>query len=141
MQEAEKLFNDFLKSKDLKYTPQRQTILDEAYRAKNHFTADELLDYSKKKDESISKATVYRTLSLLTEGKLLEEHDFGEGKKCFEKTLGSSHHDHLICMKCQKILEFENIEIEKLHEQEAAKQNFKIVHHTHKIFGYCADCQ
>ena len=84
---------------------------------------------------------MYRTLSLLTEGKLLEEHDFGEGRKSYERTLGHAHHDHLICMNCQKILEFENDSIEELQEKEAAKQNFKIIHHTHKIFGYCENCR
>ena len=140
IQEAEKTFIEFLDSRDLKYTSQRQTILVEAFKAKSHFTADELLGLAKKKDNSISKATLYRTLSLLTESKLLEEHDFGGGRKAYERLLGHAHHDHLICVQCKKILEFENNEIEKIQEQEAQKRRFKILFHSHKIFGLCRNC-
>ena len=140
IQKAEKTFIEFLDSRDLKYTSQRQTILVEAFKSKSHFTADELLGLAKKKDNSISKATLYRTLSLLTESKILEEHDFGGGRKSYERLLGHAHHDHLICVQCKKILEFENNEIEKIQEQEAQKRRFKILFHSHKIFGLCRNC-
>ncbi len=138
--DAERQFIDFLAQRKLKYTSQRRTILVEAFRAKGHFTADALLDLAKKKDRSIGKATLYRTLSLLKESRILEEQDFGGGRKSYEPLLGHPHHDHLICVQCHKILEFENDEIERIQEEEARKLGFKTVFHSHKLFGFCRDC-
>jgi len=138
--DVETQFIDFLSGKDLKYTSQRKTILDQAFKAKGHFTADELLDSAKRQDKTISKATLYRTLSLLVESQLLEEQDFGSGKKSYERLTGRHHHDHLICVKCHKILEFENEEIERQQEGEAERRGFRVVFHSHKLFGFCKEC-
>lgn len=138
--EAEKLFSDFLEKKDLKLTSQRRTILHEAIAARGHFPAEKLLKLCKKKDPTISKATVYRTLTLLKDSKILEEQDFGEDKKYYELALGHKHHDHFICIKCGKIIEFENEAIEKLQSLEAKKSSFKVVYHSLKLFGYCKNC-
>jgi Fur family ferric uptake transcriptional regulator len=141
VREAEKTFNDYLESKDLKYTSQRKTILHEALKVKGHFSAEELLDTTKKQDKSISKATLYRTLTLLTESKILEEHDFGSGHKSYESMLGHHHHDHMICVKCRRIIEFENTDIERIQDEEAKKNKFKVIFHSHKLFGLCKACQ
>ena len=141
MNEAEKIFSEFLEKKDLKLTSQRRTILHEAVTASGHFSAEKLLTISKKADTSISKATVYRTLALLKEGGILEEQDFGDGKKLYERAQGRTHHDHLICIRCGEIIEFENQKIEDLQNTEAAKHRFKIVYHSLKLFGFCRKCQ
>ena len=138
---AEKKFEEFLASHDLKYTSQRRSILLEAFGAKRHFGAEELLVLVKKRDRTISKATLYRTLALLTEAKILEEHDFGDGHMSYEPIIGKHHHDHLVCVKCKTILEFENDQIEKIQEEEARKQDFRIVSHSHKLFGFCKKCR
>ena len=140
MREAEQLFSDFLEKKDLKLTSQRRTILHKAMQAHGHFSADELLKFSKKADSTISKATVYRTLVLLKESKILEEQDFGDGKKLYERAQGRKHHDHFVCIKCGKIIEFENEPIERLQDSEAKKQHFRIVYHSLKLFGFCRNC-
>ena len=140
IQVAEKLFTEFLENKDLKLTSQRRTILRQAVGTEGHFSAEKLLDLSKKADDTISKATVYRTLALLKESKILEEQDFGDGRKVYERSQGRKHHDHLICVKCGRIIEFENEHIEKLQDSEAKKQQFKIVYHSLKLFGFCKSC-
>ncbi|MBI4353013.1 MAG: transcriptional repressor [Candidatus Omnitrophica bacterium] len=140
LKEAEKSFSGFLETQSLKLTSQRRTILGQAIEARGHFSADRLLDLSKKKDPTISKATVYRTLALLKESKILEEQDFGDGRKVYERALGHRHHDHFICIRCGKIIEFENDEIEKLQDTEAAKCRFKVVYHSLKLFGFCQSC-
>ena len=94
--EAELKFTQFLEKKDLKLTSQRRTILGVASDVKGHFSAEGLLELSKKKDPTISKATVYRTLDLLKESEILEEQDFGDGKKSYEIALGRKHHDHFV---------------------------------------------
>ena len=137
---AEHKFAEFLEKKDLKLTSQRRTILSVATDAKGHFSAEGLLELSKKKDPTISKATVYRTLDLLKESKILEEQDFGDGKKSYEIALGRKHHDHFVCVKCGRIIEFENEPIEHLQDSEAKKHQFKIVYHSLKLFGFCKNC-
>ncbi len=138
---AERIFEEFLKKKNLKLTSQRRTILRQALKAGGHFSAEELLKLSKKKDGSISKATVYRTLTLLKTGRILDEQDFGGGKMLYESAVGHRHHDHFVCIRCGKILEFENAHIEKLQDSEAKKLAFKVVYHSHKLFGFCKRCQ
>lgn len=140
LKEAEATFTEFLEKKSLKLTSQRRTILRQAVEAPGHFSAEKLLDLSKKKDSTISKATVYRTLALLKEGGILEEQDFGDGKKVYERAQGRKHHDHLVCIKCGKIIEFENDAIETLQDAEAGRHNFRIVYHSLKLFGFCKNC-
>ncbi len=139
--EAEKAFTEFLEKKDLKLTSQRRTILRQAMEAPGHFSAEKLLELSKKADPTTSKATVYRTLALLKDSGILEEQDFGEGKKLYERAQGRAHHDHLICIRCGAIIEFENQKIEDLQNSEAARHRFKIVYHSLKLFGFCLACQ
>ena len=139
LKEAEKTFSDFLEHKDLKLTSQRRTILHQAMRD-GHFSAEKLLEFSKKEDPTVSKATVYRTLALLKQAKILEEQDFGEGMKLYERAQGRKHHDHFICIKCGKIIEFENDTIERLQDAEGRKHRFKIVYHSLKLFGFCQNC-
>ncbi len=140
IKEAEKSFSDFLEKKDLKLTSQRRAILHQAIHANGHFSAEKLLAFSKKADRTISKATVYRTLALLKESKVLEEQDFGDGKKLYERAQGRKHHDHFICVRCGKIIEFENDHIEKLQDAEARRHHFKVVYHSLKLFGFCKNC-
>jgi Fur family transcriptional regulator, ferric uptake regulator len=139
IKEAEKTFTEFLEKKDLKLTSQRRTILRQAM-TDGHFSAEELLELCHKADPTISKATVYRTLALLKESKVLEEQDFGEGKRLYERAQGRKHHDHFVCIRCSKIIEFENDPIERLQDQEAKKHSFAIVYHSLKIFGFCRTC-
>jgi len=136
------VFHEFLKSRDLKSTAQRDLIVKEIFsKPHHHFSAEELLEKARKKDSTISRATVYRTLSLLLESKLLDELDIGKGHKYYEPMFGVSHHDHLICLKCEKIVEFESPEIEALQDKIVKKNGFEQVSHSHKIFGYCPTCQ
>lgn len=139
LKEAEKTFSEFLEDKDLKLTSQRRTILHQAMR-EGHYSAEKLLEFSKKEDPTVSKATVYRTLTLLKESNIVEEQDFGDGKKLYERAQGRKHHDHFVCIKCGKIIEFENEAIETLQNAEAKKHQFKIVYHSLKLFGFCRNC-
>ena len=127
---------------DLRLTRPRQIIVDKILSAKTgrHFSADELWEELRKKDRRVSKATVYRTLNLLVEKKVVEEHDFGRGQKYYERMVERPHHDHLICIHCGRIIEFENSEIERLQEKVARGEDFTIAYHSHKLFGACSHC-
>jgi len=134
-------FREFLREQGLKLTSQREDLLHRVRRIRKHFSAEELFDLLKDDRSRISKATVYRTLALLVEAGLVEEHDFDRGHKLYEWAHREPHHDHLICVTCNRIIEFHNEEIERLQEAVAAYYDFQMVSHTHQIFGHCRRCQ
>ncbi len=131
-----------LLKKDFKLTLPRQKIVEKILSAKagEHFSADQLWERFHRQGKAISKATVYRTLNLLVEEKVVEEHDFGKGQKYYERMVERPHHDHLICIRCGRIIEFENPQIERLQEAVAKRENFVISYHSHKMFGACSRC-
>lgn len=133
-------FLEFLKKKDLKFTSQREIIVNAACARHRHFTAEQLFDEVRKKDSAISRATVYRTLSLLVEADLLEANDFERGQTYYERKMGYRHHDHLICLDCGKIIEFSNQEIEDLQDRVTKQHGFAPLYHRHQIFGQCQRC-
>ncbi len=131
------IFSDFLKKKDLKITTQRMLVAETIFSIHHHFTADSLLDMLKDHRDEISKATIYRILSIMVEAKLLAEHDFGRDFKFYEHTIGHEHHDHIICIDCGRIVEFVVPEIEVHQERIAEENGFKIQAHRLNIFGEC----
>lgn len=135
-------FQERFHKKNLKLTHPRQAITQKilSTRAGEHFSADELWEWFRRKRERISKATIYRTLHLLIQEKVVEEHDFGKGQKYYERLAERPHHDHLICIHCGRILEFENSNIERLQEEVARREGFTISYHSHKLFGTCSGC-
>lgn len=128
---------------DLKLTKPREKIVEDILATKTgeHFTADQLWHRLRKRHKRVSKATVYRTLNLLAGKKMVEEHDFGKGEKFYERMVERPHHDHLICVQCGRIIEFENPQIERLQEKVAKQEGFQIAYHSHKLFGACARCR
>ena len=135
-------FQERFHEKNLKLTHPRQAITQKilSTRVGEHFSADELWEWLRRNGERISKATVYRTLHLLVEEKAVEEHDFGKGQKYYERMVERPHHDHLICIHCGRILEFENSNIERLQGEVARREGFTISYHSHKLFGACSSC-
>lgn len=134
------VLKDYLQKKDLKLTYQRREILDKFLRREEHITAEELYHDLKKKNPKIGFSTVYRALKLLREAGLVKEVDFDERKARFEHKYAHSHHDHLICIKCGKAIEFLNNEIEKLQEKITKKYKFRVKTHKMEIYGHCKNC-
>lgn len=142
MKSQKQLFNSFnlyLSEKGLKQTKQRQTIASVFFNTGKHIKIEELLGEVHKVEPQIGYVTVYRTLMLLKECGLAHQRHFGEGQSLFEKT--GEHHDHMICIKCGGITEFEDDQIEILQEKIARRINFKIVSHRHEVYGCCSRCQ
>jgi len=131
-----------VKQKGLKYTEQREIVLSILLHAKEHLTAEEVYNEIKKehKDSNIGIATVYRALSFLEEVDLIASIAFGTDGKKYESN-SKSHHDHLICTTCGKIIEFIDDEIEKRQEKIAKKNKFKITSHSMQLYGSCETCQ
>ena len=135
-------FTELLKRNNLKYTKQREIILECLYNNDEHLTPELLHDIIQEKfpDIKVGIATVYRTLSLLEDSKLVTSISFGAAGKKYELD-NKHHHDHMICTQCGSIIEFLNEDIERLQEEVAKKFNFKITTHTMQIYGTCQTCQ
>lgn len=128
----------FIRKKGLRRTPQRDAILDAAFASDEHFTAEELWDRVRKTNHRTSRATVYRTLSLLTEAGLLREIELGEDMKTYDPNfLNKPAHNHLVCIDCGKVLEFEDEKIEHAHHEAATKLGFRPVRETLRIEACC----
>jgi Fur family ferric uptake transcriptional regulator len=141
MQPEERIFRNFLTSRDLKFTPERYIILKEVFQRHDHFEAEDLLSSIKKKGGRASRATIYRTLELLVQCGLLEVVDLGGNSHHYEHVLGHQHHDHLVCEKCGRIIEFTHRQLEKLKEKVCHEMDFDGRFHTLKIFGICGRCR
>lgn len=137
---VEREFEAFIRKKGLKLTSQRRRILKRVFATHRHFTAEEAHDWFRKGRDDVSRATVYRTLSLLVEGGLLDQLDLGGDKKRYEHLLGRAHHDHLLCIKCGTVVEFQEPRIETLQDEVAATHGFSITSHSLRLFGMCRKC-
>jgi Fur family ferric uptake transcriptional regulator len=125
----------------LRWTPQRQVIIDRLFRVGGHFTAEALMADVRSADASIGSATIYRTLRLLVEEGLLDEHRFNDGEGTrFELSEDRAHHDHVICVECGLIREFEEPLIEQLQERIAREHGFTLESHAHQLYGRCEKC-
>ena len=98
------IFEDYLKQHALHLTGPRETVLRTVFGTHEHFTADDLIAHLLRAGTPVSKATVYRTLALLSECNLLIEHDFGQGKLFYEHASELQHHGHLFCSDCGRSL-------------------------------------
>ena len=116
-------------------TAPRLEILRIAWNSPEHFTADEMHQWVLEEDASASRATVYRTLALLAEGDFLSTMNDGRGTVLYERYLDDEgHHDHMICIKTGKIIEFTCQEIEDLQDEIAKEKGYEIVKHIHQLF-------
>jgi Fur family ferric uptake transcriptional regulator len=135
---AKEKFILFLQGKNLRITSQRQAIIDTVFTTEEHFTADQLLEWSQQKDRSVSRATVYRTLPLLTESGLVREMDFGKDYKFYDPNYAEHpNHSHIVCQDCEKIVEFESDKIVKLEDEISAKLGFSVKSQRLQITGSC----
>lgn len=132
-------FEAFLKQKNLKLTRQRQVIARAFFESdKEHQTLSQLLVAAQIEHASIGYATIYRTMKLMTECGVAVEHKFVDGGEAlFEPNIEGDHHDHIICLTCGQIVEFEDEAIEARQEVIAATHGFAVKRHRHEIYGEC----
>jgi len=137
---AKERFLEFLARKNLRITAQREIIIDTAFSTAEHFTAEQLLEWSRRKDKSVSRATVYRTLPLLTESGLVREMDFGKDYKFYDPNYAEHpHHNHIICQDCDKIVEFDSKKIEQLENEISQRLGFALKAHRLQITATCEE--
>ncbi|UCF48955.1 MAG: transcriptional repressor [Myxococcales bacterium] len=133
--------NDYMTKHGLRSTEQRRIVTEMFFTSTGHLSIEDLLDKVRVEEPRIGYATVYRTLKLLKECGLAFERHFGDGVSRYEVAWEDEHHDHLICIECEKIIEFEDDAIETLQHKVAARQGFELVRHKLELYGVCSDCQ
>jgi Fur family transcriptional regulator, ferric uptake regulator len=140
-EERQAMLDRYMAERGLKSTKQRTLITEIFFQAGGHQSVEELWARVRKADARVSVATVYRTMKLLSESGLAHARNFGDGQTRYEAAVGREHHDHLICTRCGKIIEFENDRIETLQDLVARRHGFKVTSHKMELYGLCRDCQ
>lgn len=127
-----------LKQKGLKITTPRLAVLEIFQKSKErHLSAEDVYKEALSKDGDLGLATVYRVLTQLSEVGLLAATNFETGKTTFELNEGG-HHDHLVCLSCGSVIEFNDEAIESRQELIAKKHGFRLINHSMALYGVCS---
>ena len=129
----------YLEERGLKHTRQRDAILEVFLSTSGHTTSEEIYQRVKAEYPKIGHTTVYRTMKILVEAGLAQERHFDESGVRYE--VEHEHHDHLVCIRCGKIIEFDCQLIEKTQEEVADRYRFRVLRHRHELYGHCEQCQ
>lgn len=134
------ILDAFIRSKGLRRTPQRKKILSVFLSTEKHVSTQELHRLVRKKFRNIGYTTVYRTIRILLQSGLCREIDIGDGTSRYEHHYNHRHHDHLICIKCNRLIEVMDPRIERMQEKMAKERGFRPTAHRLEIFGLCREC-
>ncbi len=127
-----------LSTTGLRRTKQREVIVEAAFATDDHFNAEELLEKARKLDRTVSRATVYRTLQLLVDCKLLREVDLGRDQTFYDPNfLDKPEHNHLICLDCDRVVEFEDEHSAMLHDCITRRLGFQPQMKAMRIEAHC----
>ena len=133
-------FQEHLGRRGLKLTRQREEILRCLMAAERHLGIEELYDTLRKQDPSIGRATIFRTIKLLQECGIVAEVGSASGRAKFELKADRPHHDHMICVECGRIIEFQSPMMERFQDGAIRRHGFVALWHRHEIFGRCITC-
>ena len=137
-----RLFRRYLKEQRLPVTPQREAVARAVFSTPGHLSVEEIETALRTGGNRIGKATIYRTLDLLVRSRLAVEHDFGEGFRRYESRLSQDPaHEHLICLECGMVIEFQSWEVQEVKGRVTAAHGFRPTRHKLEIYGLCRDCQ
>jgi len=135
-------FEQALRERGLKSTSQRDDIARVFFSTEGHLSIEELYTAVKRVNPRVGYATVYRTLKLLTECGLAAERRFHDGQARYEPAEAEAQqHDHIICERCGKIVEFASQELERLQERIGRFLGFVVGRHRMELYGICKECR
>ena len=129
---------EFIQASGLRRTMQRDAIIEAAFSHTDHYTAEDLLTRARVLEPSVSRATVYRTLPLLVESGLLKELDLGKDQMFYDPNyIDHPRHSHLICVDCNRIVEFEDRNIDTLENCITKRLGFSAAKKLTRIDASC----
>lgn len=136
---ANEQFEQFVRQHHGRLTPQRQFIVREFLSLGGHYDIQELHGLFRKKGMEINPSTIFRTLKLLVQAGFAMERHFANGNTKYDVNV--AHHDHLICLNCGKIVEFDSPRLERVQADVVRKLGFDMSYHRHEIYGRCSQCR
>lgn len=140
LEELRGAFRKYLKDHGIKHTTARQKILDVVLELEHHFEAEQVLYRLRERNLTVSKATVYRTLPLLVDCGILKQVRFDVKQAHYEHAFGEEPHDHMVCRRCGRIIEFAAKEVVKLGLQIGRQHHFHVIAHRFQLSGLCWEC-
>jgi len=139
MSDREDYLRDVFRAAGRRLTSQRRLILEVLHESSMHLDADGLYDLVKFHDPDISLATVYRTLAVLKEMGLVEEHRLGEGHGHYELVHDSPHY-HFTCLRCGRVTEFDTPLVAQIRRELSEREGVHVTHAHLHFSGFCARC-
>ena len=135
-------YRDCLATKKQRLTRERSIIVEEVFAQHEHFDAEQLIRRLVQRNDGrrVSRSTIYRCLSLLEEAGLLRKVARQEDREVYEHDFGYPHHDHLICKRCNTLIEFDNDDVTRILESVAAQHGFRLEAHRLEASGLCRAC-
>ena len=133
-------FRKYLRDRRIKFTTQREQILETVLNMREHFEAEQVLYLLREHGLKVGKATVYRTLPLLVDCGILKQVRFDVKQAHYEHAFGEDPHDHMVCRRCGRIIEFNADEVIALRARIAERHHFHVTGHRFQLSGLCWDC-
>lgn len=133
-------FRRWLRDQRLPVTRPRDMIAELVIGSEGHESAGTIAAQLKARGERVGTATIYRTLDLLVQSGIVRANEFGEGFRRFERSAGKEHHEHIVCTRCGRVVEFANERLERMLPVVADEHGFRHERHRVEIFGTCREC-
>jgi Fur family transcriptional regulator, ferric uptake regulator len=134
------VLESYLRGQGQKMTLPRLTVLKAFLGVESHVTAEELLAVSRRLNPRIGQATVFRTVKLLADAGIARETGTAGGGKSYEHAFGHAHHDHLVCIRCGKVVEFQDDGLERIQERVYRRHGYEPIGHRLELQGLCPSC-
>jgi Fur family ferric uptake transcriptional regulator len=134
-------FREYLATQGQRLTTERQIIVEEIFADHEHFDVDQIVGRLTQRDDGrrVSRSTVYRTISMLEEAGLIRKVARADGRDLYEHDYGYPQHDHLICRKTGKLIEFHSPELDEILRKVAAEHGFRMEGHRLEVYGLSAE--
>ncbi len=133
-------FQSIFRQNGLRMSEQRDAVLDVFFSTEQHLSVDDIMKELKRKGVEISVTTISRIMQLLCEYGIAQERSFADDVVRYEHQHIGEHHDHLICLRCRRILEFEDNQLEQIQNIIARNHGFRLIQHKMEMYGICPEC-